>query len=113
MSNEMSRRVRPKNIQTRLEASYQVGFAVHFLVSKAVPAKEKKEKEKHIMRGWRWTELGIERWFWSLNQIRHRVHFEMDAAQTGFKSSNKFKNDLLKIYSRHIDFLNTIQSLSL
>jgi len=51
MSNEMSRRVRPKNIQTRLEASYQVGFAVHFLVSKAVPAKEKKEKEKHIMRG--------------------------------------------------------------
>lgn len=59
MSNEMSRQLRAKNIQTRLEASQ--GFAIHFLVSKAVPATENKKKEKHyylrILKGEQNKEL--------------------------------------------------------
>lgn len=57
----MSRQLRAKNIQTRLEASQ--GFAIHFLVSKAVPATENKKKEKHIIIWGYWKVNRIKNWW--------------------------------------------------
>lgn len=64
MCIKMSRQLRAKMIQTRL--------TVHFLVSKAVPAKEKNKRKENMSffvdKGEQNKELL--RWFWCLNEIR-------------------------------------------